>query len=360
MNLQGRVYARCGCREQVTGRRLGSRCPRRGQRGHGSWYLSPEIPAGADGLRRRVRRGGYPAREAARRALTQLNLAAPGRLDAVPVTVGQWLDRWLDQRAGLRESTRRGYASHVRVYLAPHLGRILLAELSASHVQAMFTGITPARRCRAAGHRGDANAGQGDTASGAERRRPGRLPGREPGSARPAAAGSPAARRGLDLRAHPGVGGNRHPAAGSGMDRRADRGVPERGPQPPAVRGLPPDRAAGPAPRRGMRPALARLRPGHRHRRHLRAAAGIRRPPHRRPAQDPEQRAGHRPGPHHGRGAASAPPPAAGRAPAGRSRIPRQRVRLHRPQRRPARSRPADADVQSAGGRGGSAADPAA
>jgi hypothetical protein len=42
-----------GCRDQVTERRLGSRCPRRGRRGHGSWYLSVEIPAGLDGRRHR-------------------------------------------------------------------------------------------------------------------------------------------------------------------------------------------------------------------------------------------------------------------------------------------------------------------
>jgi hypothetical protein len=35
----------------------------------------------------------------------------------------------------------RGYTAHVRLYLAPYLGQILLAELSAAHVQAMFTAI---------------------------------------------------------------------------------------------------------------------------------------------------------------------------------------------------------------------------
>lgn len=149
METRGSVYAWCGCRDQVTGRRLGSRCPRRGQRGHGSWYLSLDLPAGTDGGRRRVRRGGYPTRDAARRALAQLVMPGPGGRDAAPVTVGQWLERWLGQRAGPRESTRRGYASHVRLYLAPYLGRVLLAELSASQVQAMFTAI--ARQHAAAG-----------------------------------------------------------------------------------------------------------------------------------------------------------------------------------------------------------------
>jgi integrase len=76
-------------------------------------------------------------------------MPAPDASGAVPVTVGQWLQRWLDQRAGRRESTCRGYASHVRLYLEPYLGRVLLAGLTARQVQAMFTAI--ARQHAAAG-----------------------------------------------------------------------------------------------------------------------------------------------------------------------------------------------------------------
>ena len=56
------------------------------------------------------------------------------------MTVGEWLTHWLATRTRAT-STVRGYASHVRLYLAPYLGTILLPELSASHVQAMFTAI---------------------------------------------------------------------------------------------------------------------------------------------------------------------------------------------------------------------------
>jgi hypothetical protein len=58
---------------------------------------------------------------------------------------GEWLDRWLQQRTGPRESTIRGYAAHVRLYLRPCLGRILLADLTVQHVQAMFTAIARQR-----------------------------------------------------------------------------------------------------------------------------------------------------------------------------------------------------------------------
>ena len=66
------------------------------------------------------------------------------------VTTGEWLDRWLAERTGPRASTIRGYAAYVRLYLRPCLGRILLADLTAQHVQAMFTAIT--RQHEAEGH----------------------------------------------------------------------------------------------------------------------------------------------------------------------------------------------------------------
>jgi integrase len=138
MSAGGSVYSWCGCRDPVTGGRLGSRCPQRGKPGHGSWYLSLELPAGLDGHRRRIRRGGFLTRKAAEKALVRLRM--PEAAEAV-LTTGEWLDRWLAQRTGPRESTIRGYAAHVRLYLRPCLGHILLADLTAQHVQAMFTFI---------------------------------------------------------------------------------------------------------------------------------------------------------------------------------------------------------------------------
>src|ERR1700739_17496 len=62
---RGRVYRRCGCVCPVTGRQLGQRCPRLAGGRHGSWYLRLDLPAGPDGRRRRIRRGGYASRRAA-------------------------------------------------------------------------------------------------------------------------------------------------------------------------------------------------------------------------------------------------------------------------------------------------------
>jgi integrase len=145
MTAQGSVYSWCGCRDQRTGRRLGSKCPRRGQPGHGSWYVSLELPAGPGGNRRRIRRGGFPDRAAAEAALERLVMPAQaGQADHL-MPVGQWLRYWLDSRAAPRLSTLRGYASHIRLYLDPCLGQIQLADPRTAHVQAMFTAITRQR-----------------------------------------------------------------------------------------------------------------------------------------------------------------------------------------------------------------------
>jgi integrase len=101
---------------------------------------------------------------------------------AALVTTGEWLDRWLGERTGPRASTIRGYAAHVRLYLRPCLGHILLADLTAQHVQATFTAI--ARQHEA--------------------------------ESRPVTAATPAG--GVDGGAGRRLGAHRDPAAGRGVD----------------------------------------------------------------------------------------------------------------------------------------------
>jgi hypothetical protein len=57
------------------------------------------------------------------------------------LTTGDWVAHWLASRTSSATSTMGGYAAHVRLYLEPYLGRVLLAELSAAHVQSMFTAV---------------------------------------------------------------------------------------------------------------------------------------------------------------------------------------------------------------------------
>jgi integrase len=131
------VFARCGCRDERGGRR-GALCPRLGEAGHGSWYFSSELPRYMDGGRRRLRRGGYLTCEAAAAARDRLSVPVLGDPRDGVYTVVDWLEAWVETRARLRDSTRRMYQSHIRLYFRRLLDGVLLRELHIGHVQDAF------------------------------------------------------------------------------------------------------------------------------------------------------------------------------------------------------------------------------
>ena len=138
----GGIYRRCGCLNLETAKPWGRGCPKLSTGGrHGSWYIRLELPVGLDGRRRRIRRGGFPTRKAAEEALAELRMTGGQGSESHVITVAEWLSRWLAMR-NQASSTVRGYASHVRLYLTPYLGKILLTELSVPHLQVMFTAIS--------------------------------------------------------------------------------------------------------------------------------------------------------------------------------------------------------------------------
>jgi hypothetical protein len=76
---------------------------------------------GADGLRKRIRRGGFASGEAAIAARDAAVAEPSPRVLAQAWTVGKWLTDWLEQ-LDLRPSTVRGYATNVRCHLIRALG----------------------------------------------------------------------------------------------------------------------------------------------------------------------------------------------------------------------------------------------
>ncbi|MER7432571.1 hypothetical protein [Nonomuraea rubra] len=92
---------------------------------------------GLDGQRQRIRQGGYADPEeahAAGRALATADRDGAG----AGCTVGEWLARWLATKDALRPSTRQGYATHIRLYLVPRLGRMLLHQLTSRDVNGLL------------------------------------------------------------------------------------------------------------------------------------------------------------------------------------------------------------------------------
>ncbi len=157
------IDKRCGCRDD-TGTKLGARCPLLVRSGHGSYGYRIDLGPGLDARgqfrrRRQEYKGGFTKRRDAERAKAEhLTLLGQGQTQARnELTVGLWLEQWLTGKVNLRATTLRSYASHLRLYLVPHLGHVRLRDLSATHVERMYAAIRAdsARR-----------AGQGERATG--------------------------------------------------------------------------------------------------------------------------------------------------------------------------------------------------
>jgi integrase len=140
MRSQGVIVKRCGCVESGTRRRRGSSCPRLAERGHGSWCFHCSVTTMFGG-RERVRRVGYPTRQAAEAARDELLERSRAERTTQTWTVAQWLRYWLSTRTNIRPSTLRSYTEPVERHLIPHLGRIRPGELTGRDVAVMFAAL---------------------------------------------------------------------------------------------------------------------------------------------------------------------------------------------------------------------------
>src|SRR5579872_6600058 len=121
---RGRVYRRCGCRDEAR-RQLGACCPLLvSDAGHGTWTFAVDLP-GTE-RRRTVRRGGFANRDDAAAALRRF---LDGRSVGVDVdsdqTVGEYLVAWLaGKRLVVKPTTFVRYRDYVHQDLVPALGRV--------------------------------------------------------------------------------------------------------------------------------------------------------------------------------------------------------------------------------------------
>ena len=110
----------------------GSICQRR----NGTWQGAVRLPDG----RRKYFYG--QSREEVRRSLAAaIHALETGTLsDARGLTVGDFLDQWLEEvaRPRVRPWTYAGYEVHVRIHLKPVIGSVLLDKLTPMHVQRLL------------------------------------------------------------------------------------------------------------------------------------------------------------------------------------------------------------------------------
>jgi integrase len=103
---RGRIYRRCGCRDQQ-GRQLGASCPQlTTEPDHGTWTFAVDLPSPTH-RRGTIRRGGFPTEERATTALHRLLEGEHGGFDADPnQTLADYLTTWLkDKQLTLKPTT---------------------------------------------------------------------------------------------------------------------------------------------------------------------------------------------------------------------------------------------------------------
>lgn len=113
------------------------------QRDNGLWVVTIE-EGFEDGKRRRwqaTSRTQAGALEKRRKALERR--ARYGVMGSASLTVGQWLNRWLDEFVDptLKPRTAHGYRCHVERDITPRIGRRRLLELTPGNVEAMLRAV---------------------------------------------------------------------------------------------------------------------------------------------------------------------------------------------------------------------------
>ncbi|MCX4671829.1 site-specific integrase [Streptomyces sp. NBC_01381] len=133
----GRVYRRCGCRDQQK-HQLGTHCPLLNtDPKHGTWTFAVEIPAAqTGGHNRTVRRGGFPTQDDAGIALHRYPAGRSIGISADPnQTLEDHLIQWLAaQKLRLKPTTWIRYRDYTRNDLIPALGAIRLDDLAYEHL----------------------------------------------------------------------------------------------------------------------------------------------------------------------------------------------------------------------------------
>jgi integrase len=101
-----------------------------------------------NGRRLQASRGGFATRAEAQTALQDAVAVFTADVTASRMTVGAYLDSWLDSRRALKPKTRTLYADAIRHYLKPHLGSTRLLDLRAGHLDRMYAGLDLGRKGR--------------------------------------------------------------------------------------------------------------------------------------------------------------------------------------------------------------------
>lgn len=156
----GSVFAYCACRNPATGKRyLLGECPKWPQRQHRKWGFVIDLDPAADPAtgrlrRQQLKRMGFTTQRDAQRAMeAEVPAIRSHTAQSLPdrqLTVGQWLDAWLQAAVNVkgepwRPNTLAAYRRDVRHYLRPGLGHYRLADLRADDIKALWSRMRDGR-----------------------------------------------------------------------------------------------------------------------------------------------------------------------------------------------------------------------
>lgn len=111
------------------------------ERKKGQWAAAVTVGVKADGKANRKFFYGKTRAEVAEKLRDAQNqMAAGGIADPGKITVGEWLNVWLENyiRPNIRQSTYESYRAQLDLHIIPGLGKKLLKKLTATDIQVFF------------------------------------------------------------------------------------------------------------------------------------------------------------------------------------------------------------------------------
>jgi integrase len=130
------------------------RCPRKAGGGYaphkctGTWSYVVDVGRDSNGKRIQETKGGFFTKQEAREArAARVTLLSSRTADAHRLTVGDFLEQWLEGKRKLRPSTLASYREYVDGVFKPHIGSLRLVELERQpeHLDRMFTALAQPR-----------------------------------------------------------------------------------------------------------------------------------------------------------------------------------------------------------------------
>jgi integrase len=137
-------YLKCSCRDPVTRRTLGRKCPKLRDKGHArGWFFRYDAPRAEGEKRRQPEVGPFPTQKEAQEELTTVlaRISGGGQAPDRSLRVGEYLDSHLDGKRNLKQRSRATDEEAFRLYWKPALGHMRLVDVRDSHVSDVVTAM---------------------------------------------------------------------------------------------------------------------------------------------------------------------------------------------------------------------------